>query len=265
MSDELVTSGGEGTPTPSPAAPAQPTAAPATAPAIPSAPAAPATSGHEGMVPSYRLREAREAAERQAGERYAQREAAAQAKYADIERKFNALAGITPPPDPEIGQVRDQFGRLYPGLSKLEENAERLLQLAEKTGDLEAQNSHYWQSYGRQQVDRLYATAATALGAPLSEEGKRTLHASFTGWVSSSPELTQRYTSDPTIVDDFMKMFTSSFIDPARRAASATVMDRTGQAIPRDTPGGVPRATPAPAFQSLDERVAAGWKQLNQP
>ena len=258
---------GGATPTPAPveATPSTSAAPVAATPqtGTPQAPATGAPQGQEGWVPSYRLREAREAATRQAGEQYAQREAQQQARYAEMERKFNALAGITPPADPEVSQVRDQFGRLYPGLSKIEENADRLLGLMERAGDLESQNQHYWQTYGRQTVDRLFTSASTALGSPLSDEGKRALHSAFTGWVSSSPELTARYTNDPTIVDDFMRVFTSSFIDPARRAASAQVVDRTGQLLPRDTPGGAPRATPAPTLQNLDERVAAGWAMFN--
>jgi hypothetical protein len=114
-------------------------------------------------------------------------------------------------------------------------------------------------------MDRLFEQAQTSLGGPLTDEGKRTLHAAFTGFVSSSPELTARYINDPTIVQDFWKAFNSSFIDPARRMASATVANRAGTALPQDTPGGAPRATPGPKLESLDERVAAGWALYNQP
>lgn len=231
-----------------PSAPAAPTATPQAAPAsaTPSIP--------DGYVPSYRLRETRETAERS----FAQREAEMNARYGELERKWNALVGITPPADPEVETVRQQFARLYPGLAKLEDRANDLMGVVDKAGDLESQTSHYWQSYGRQSVDRLFSAAEASLGTPLSAEGKRVLHSSFTGFVSQSPELIERYANDPTLVEEFVKMFTSSFIDPARRAASATVVGRAPGALPQDTPGGAPRGTPAPKLED-SQRGDAAW------
>lgn len=257
-------SGGGGSTPSTPAA--DPTvSAPAAAPATPTASPSGATpTAPEGYVPSYRLREANEAAERRHAAAYAAKEAAAEVRYKEMERKFQALAGFTPPPDPEVRAVRDQFGNLYPGLAKLEDRAADLERLIERAGDLESQTQHYWQTYGRQNMDKLFSLAQESLGAPLGDEGKRQLHAAFTGFVQSSPELTARYANDPSIVEDFFKQFTSSFIDPVRRAASATVVGRVAGAIPQDTPGGAPRATPIASGGSLDDRVATAWAAFNQ-
>lgn len=263
MADEIV-----GTPAadPTPSAPpaAATPAAPAPQSATPAAPQVPATGTPEAMVPSYRIRETREAAIREANTQFAQREAQYQQELQRIQSQLHALVGVQPPQNPEMDAVRQQFGQLYPGLVKIEERAAQLEALLERAGDLETQNSHYWQTYGRQTMDRLFDHAAKSLGAPLTDEGKRALHSSFTGFVQSSPELTARYANDPTIVEDFWKAFTSNFIDPARRAASATVVGRAAATLPQDSPGGAPRATPAPAPANLDERAANAWALYQQ-
>jgi hypothetical protein len=160
--------------------------------------------------------------------------------------------------------VRNQFGQLYPGLAKLEERAADLMGLIDRAGDMESQNSHYWQTYGRQTMDRLFEHASTSLGSPLTDEGKRSLHAAFSGFVTSSPELTARYANDPSLVDEFWKAFTSSFIDPVRRTASATVSGRVAGNIPQDTPGGAPHVNPGPKPANLDDRASLAWTQYQQ-
>lgn len=245
-----------------PAAPAAPSA-PATPSATPQTPATGAAPG-EGWVPSYRLREAREAAERAAQTQFGQKEQQYQQELQRIQQQLHALVGVQPPADPQVAAVRDQFGQLYPGLAKLEERANDLMGLIERAGDLESQNSHYWQSYGKQTMDSLFKHAAETVGAPLTDDAKRVLHSSFVGFVQSSPELTARYANDPSIVEDFWKVFSSSFIDPSRRAATAPALSRAQIATPQDTPGGAPRATPAPQPANLDERAASAWALYQQ-
>lgn len=239
-----------------PATPAAPVAA-ATPQATPAP--GPTTSPGDGWVPSYRIRETREAALREAQESWAEREAAYQAHLQQIQSQLHALVGVAPPQNPEIDAVRQQFAQLYPGLAAMEDRAQDLMGILERAGDLESQNQHYWQSYGRQSMDRLFEHASQSLGAPLTDEGKRALHSAFVGYVSSSPETTARYANDPTLVQDFWKAFTSNFIDPARRVASATVTGRAAAALPQDTPSGAPQVPGAPKPANLDDRAAQGW------
>ena len=264
MADVNVTDAGSAAPTPS-AQPSTPVAAtPATPQTQPATPTPAPTEDRSNWVPSYRVRESREAAIREAQQGFAQKEAQYQQRLEQIQSQLHALVGIAPSQNPEVEAVRQQFGQLYPGLSKMEERANDIMGVIERAGDLESQNQHYWQSYGRQNMDRLFTHASESLGSPLTDEGKRALHSAFTGFVSSSPELTARYANDPTLVDEFWRAFTSSFIDPARRAASATVATRTNAAIPQDTPGGAPRLPVPPKPANLDERVAQGWAQYEQ-
>lgn len=265
MPDEIV-----GSPAPADAiasAPA-PAATPQATPvaATPATPQAPATgAAPEGFVPSYRLRETREAAVREAQQQWATREAEIRGETERYKAQLHALVGATPSnQNPEVDAVRNQFSQLYPGLSKLEERAQQLQDMLERSGDLENQNAHYWQTYGRQTMDRLFSQAQESLGAPLTDEGKRQLHAAFTGFVQSSPELSSRYASDPSLVQEFWKQFTSSFIDPVRRTAAAAVVSRAPGALPQDTPGGAPRTSPVPALADMDERTAAAWTQYQQ-
>lgn len=257
----------EATPsTPAPAAIQQTNAQPATSANPAAGPTTSQATGPEGWVPSYRLREAGEAAFRRAQSESAAEIQRIRQEAEQYKRQLHSLVGVGQPANPEIDSVKQQFAQLYPGLSKMEDRAAQLEQLLERAGDLESQTNHYWQSYGRQAMDRLFTHAANSLGAPLTDEGKRALHSSFTGFVQSSPELTERYANDPTLVEDFWKAFSSSFIDPVRRTASAGVVGRAAGSIglPQDTPSGAPRATPAPQPANLDERAANAWTQYQQ-
>lgn len=260
-------------PVESPQAPA-PSVAPAQPAAIPQAPAvaAPAThsqapaTGAPQVDPSWlkqRLDETRRSTYNQAQQAWSQKEAQYQSQLETIQKQLHSLVGVTPPQNPEVDAIRKQFGGLYPGLSKLEERAAQLEQLLERAGDMESQNEHYWSSYGRQTVDRLFSKAAEAIGAPLSDEGKRLLHSSFVGFVQSSPENEQRYASDPTLVEDFVRMYSSSIIDPARRQASAAVIGRAPSGLPQDSFSGIPVVAGAPKPQNLDERSAIAWAAFN--
>jgi hypothetical protein len=251
--------------------------APAAAPATPSAPAlatpatpsvAPAPGGAPAVEPSWlkgRLEETRAAALRHAQSEYARKEADYQARLDTYQNQLRALVGATPPANPEVDAIKQQFSGLYPGLSKLEQRAQQLEQLLERAGDIESQTDHYWQSYGRQTMDRVFTKVSEVLGTPLNDAGKRQLHTAFTGYVQSSPELTQRYTSDPSIVEDFVRDFTSNFIDPVRRAGAAATATRAGLAtsLPQDAPGGAPRIAPPAGPSNMDERVAQGWALYN--
>ncbi len=260
---EIVTTPASGETAAPAGQPATPSSAPASPVATQPATPAPATAGApEGWVPSYRIRETREAAIREAQTQWAEREASIRAEADQYRRQVQALTGVTPPQNPEVSAVKSQFAQLYPGLAKIEEKAARLEQLLERAGDLESQNDHYWQAYGRQTMDRLFTRFSETMGSPLTDEGKRQLHSSFVGWVQQSPELSERYASDPTIVEDFVKAFTASFIDPVRRTATATTVARaTGTpGMPQDTPAGALRtSTPAEKPANLDERAAQAW------
>jgi hypothetical protein len=252
-----------------PSAPASPVATPQApqAAAIPAAPAMqPATPAAPEVEPSWlrgRLNEVRQAAVRQANEQFAQREAQLRAEAERYRQQLFSVVGATPQnSDPEADAIKSQFYKIFPEAKELLENAKDILALRENAGNWESQNEHYWQSYGRQTVDRLFSKASEAIGAPLTDDAKRFLHSSFVGYVQSSPELQERYATDPTIVEDYLRMFSSSVIDPSRRQAGAAVVARAPQGLPQDSPSGAPQIPGAPKPKDLDERAALGWAQL---
>jgi hypothetical protein len=262
MPDNVTGSDAPVTATPTPASSAAPMQTPAAPTATPPATAqAPATGAPgEGWVPSYRLREIKESAAREFQNQRAQDKAEYEAELKRVTSQLHAIVGVTPPGNPEIEQIKEQFGQLYPGLTQLEQRAQDLMGLIEHAGDLEQQTTHYWQTYGRQSMDRLFSAAEKTLGSPLTEEGKRALHSGFVGFVSSSPELTARYAEDPTIVEDYWKMMSSTLIDPVRRTTAAGVQARIPGALPQDVPGGAPVVSQAPKPKDLDERTSMAWQ-----
>ena len=239
---------------------------PAPQQATPVAPQPPASGGppQEGWVPSYRIREAREAAVRQAQTEFAQREQTLRAESERYRQQLHQLVGVTPPADPQVESVRQQFARLYPGLAKLEEKYGDIEKVIERAGDYDSQLTHYWQSYGQNAVDRLFSLAKESTGGELTPETKRIIHSAFSGFVSSSPELEDQYARDPKFVDNFWRAFSSGLIDPVRRTVAASAVQRVAGNIPQDTPGGVPRSTPPPGPQSIDERAARAWAMYEQ-
>lgn len=258
--DPIVDTSAEPTATPpAPSTPAQ---------ATPSAPASTPTQysyaeDRSNWVPPHRIREGTERFQ-QAQTQWQSREQQYQTQLDAVQRQLQALVGVQPqnPADAQAQTIKDQFYQLFPRLRELEEKGTDVLGLLDRAGDLESQTTHYWQSYGRQAVDRLYALASEGYGTPLSETQKENLHALFVGYVQSSPERTQRYASDPRIVEDFWRDFSSNFIDPARRNAQVTMAGRAaGVPLPQDTSSGVPPVAGAPKPANLDERAALAWAQ----
>ncbi len=235
--------------------------APATPPAVTQAPATGAAP--EGYVPSYRIREAREAALRQAQNEWGQKEAAYNAKMDQLTRNLQALTGVQPQNADPVREVRDQFGRVYPNLAKLEDQYDKVEQLLNRFPDMEAQQEHYWTSHATQTMGRLEALASESLGGNLSEAGKRNLQANFVGYLQSNPEAAQRYSYDPTVVTDFWKEFTSHFIEPVKRTSAAQTLARAPQGLPQDAPSGN-AITGGPAKpKDLDDRVGKAWDAFN--
>lgn len=246
---------------------AQPTtnAAPATPPA-PGSSQAPATGAPgEGWVPSWRLREQRENVLREARGFLEQKQREYEAREAELNKKIQALAGFGPQPDPEVETIKSQFYQLFPWAKNLDENkVQALLQMAERTSDIDAQTQHYWTNYGQQNVSKLFSLAEADIGRPLTEEAKAHLHEQFVAFVKSSEQRTNAYASDPSFVESYWKALSSNFIDPVRRVSAASAQDRAGLPVPQDTPAAAPRMGLPEKHGNLDDRVARSWTAYQQ-
>ncbi len=220
----------------------------------------PATGGvPDGYVPSYRIREAREAAVRQAQNEWGQKEAGYKAQLEQYQKNLQALTGVQPQHADPVREVRDQFGRVYPNLAKLEDQYDKVEQLLNRFPDLEAQTEHYWTAHATQTLDKLYSLATTDLGGSLSDSGRDNLRANFVGWLQSNPEAAQRYAYDPPVVNEFWKAFTSHFIEPIRRTQASQTVARVPNGLPQDAPSGNSITGGAVKPKNLDERGDAAW------
>lgn len=247
--------------TPTPVASAQ-----VGSPATPIAPAntpAPAISGQppQGYVPSHVLRE--RTAQYEA--RMAQAEAVNTAKIEQLTRQLQALTGVTPQNVSEEETIRQQLFKVVPDLQKLIAMREQLETMSASRDEIVNQNQHYWQSYNRTQMDRLYKNFETNYGQPLSDSQRNYIKAAFVGWASNDPDLAERYQTDPTLVDEFAKEFSSNFVEPARRQATSATAARVPANLPQDSPSGALRSTPVPEGpKDLDATVDKAWAQFKQ-
>jgi len=271
MSDEIVSGTPAGGETSAPAAPAAASTPAATSPAtsVQATPQAQATSSvPDGYIPRYRYNEATQRAEQAqaAIKQYESQMAQVKSELDRYRSQVQALVGVTPQQTTEADAIKQQFFQLFPWAKTLESRFGDFEGLLEKGTAMEDQVNHYWTSYGTQTMDRLFKMANDSLGTPLTDEGKRLLHSQFVGFLESSPELQNRYATDPTVVEDFWKTFTSNFVDPTRRASAAGVQSRAvaGARLPQDTISGTPQTSSAPKLNGLDERAAAAWAEFQQ-
>ena len=247
--------------TPTPVAPAQ-VGSPAT-PIAPVQTPAPATQGQppQGYVPSHVLRE--RTAQYEA--KLANAEAANNAKIEQLQRQLQALTGVTPQNRSEEEVIREQLFKVVPDLKDMLAMREQLQQMAAQRDEIVSQNQHYWQSYNRTQMDRLYKAAETTYGQNLTDGQRNYIKAAFVGWASNDPDLAERYQTDPSLVDEFWKEFSSNFVDPARRQATAQTATRVPANLPQDSPSGALRSTPVPEGpKDLDATVDKAWAQFKQ-
>ena len=237
-----------------------PIASPVATPQVPAAAPIAAPEDRSNWVPPHRIREVREAEQR----RFQQEQAQLQAQLQHYQRQVQALTGTLPQGNTEHTNIRQQFDEVFgAGASDFLSQREQMQQYVARMQELEQAVDYIWRNHGRQSMDRIYSQASETLGGPLSDEGKRALHAAFTGWIQSSPEYAQRYVDDPSVVDEFWKTLSSTLVDPVRRNATAQVVNRAHGPLPQDTPAGVPLPGPAPKPANMDERMSQAWNSYN--
>lgn len=213
-------------------------------------------------VPPHRIREGTE------------RQAALQREL-DLERsRVAALSGVQRPAAPEDAEtqaIRAQFEKLYPGLAKLNSQAEKLERLAElDPNDMTGAQEHYWTSLGQQTLNRVDAEAQELFGGgELTPFAKRTLHSAFAAFIQSDRELGQRYAAqDPKLVKDFFKEYQQGFLDPYRRQITTQAAPRNERVrnLPRGgTSTAIPNGGPAPIKPAdTDEFHGAAFKAMTQ-
>ncbi len=218
--------GGPGAPpAPSPApggnvsAPA-PSAPPPTAP--PAAPAPPSFSYKEdrsNWVPSHVVRQATE------------QRAKIEAQLQYERERVAALSGVKMPtaPDPDADAIRSQFAKYYPGLSKMEAMQEKIEKLLGYDFEgIQKSQEQAWQVAGNQALATFEnKVKAVYGGADLAPKALQRITTAFAHEVQNDPETRERYNSgDMSIMDDFIKEYTSGILDPYRRSTAAAAAPR---------------------------------------
>lgn len=228
-----------------------PSGAPSPAGAQPAAPAAPAVP--KGYVPIHRLNE-----------------------YADQNRSLRAeLARRSQPPaappaavNAQDEEVKSAFFKLFPAAKALFDlPAEKLSHALDRMGQHEASFEHYWTNFGSTALRALRGGIQKTYGAQPDPVAGRFVDAAFIDWLENDQDAKQRFfTGDPELVDDFLKKFTSSLLDPIRRTAVAAEQQRITRrdALPRATPrGGTLGANGAPqkpkTAEELHEQAAEAF------
>lgn len=193
-------------------------------------------------------------------------ESTSKAEIERLTKQVQALTGVTPQNHSEEEIIRTQLFKIAPELKALIEMQDQLKEIAAQRDAFQQQNQHYWQSYNRTQMDRLFKSAEEVYGTALTDGQKRSLAASFVGWAQSDPELVERYQTDPSLINDFWKEFSSSFIEPVRRTTVTSAAGRVASNLPQDTPSGNNlRPSNAPDEpKDLDGKVDKAWLAFKQ-
>ena len=258
-----------------PEAPAIPTAPEtAAAPATPTAPPAPAPTpqGGEAMVPSYRLRETRDQALRQAAQ-WAQAEVQKQvaAQTQTYQKQLQALTGMAPQENDEDKAIREKLSQYYPVLGQLTPEKlaqlEKAAQMLEQRGQqwdqtmraTQAQNQHYWNDYSSRALTRLHGLAEQQMGQ-LSDQQRNFLDQSFFGYVTSNPQVMNKLAQNIGVVDEFWSGMASGVLSPAQRQQAAAVEAATSApAGPQDAPSGAVAAGAPAKPTTADDAAKAAW------
>lgn len=207
------------------------------------------------------------------------------ASHRQLQRMLANAAGLAGPSEPKTPEdarrerLLNQFFDLFPKdkqpiLRKLLlENPEKLASFSDAAPEFENQNSRHWQGVARSTTAKLYDSIAEHLigagkkGTDLDEETRAELRENFGRWIERdrTGARQDRYEmQDPALVSEFATLFKTRYIDPGRRAAATTVINRGSRTatLPVGGGGNQPVRTPAPPTPDPNDDDAvhkAGW------
>jgi hypothetical protein len=223
----------------------------------------------DGWVPSYRLRDVSQRAERAE-----QTLRELQQKLEEQDRRFKTAFGIDEP-DPHTQKVREDFYRLFPEYRRLEKLAARADDIEEILGlDLKDFKTQVNTGAGHFMLDILDKSMSDAYGEKVPELAKQAAYSTFIAWVGADEAAQARYgRRDPSLPVDFWKLYSSGVLEPhrthfseaeaRRRAAAHNTVRGGGTGIiqqkerPKIKPGDLDAAADV-AFGMLDEQRNAG-------
>ncbi len=193
-------------------------------------------------IPNHRLSE--ETTKRTAAEKKIQE---LEAAHTEAQRRIAVLAGVNPqdPDAAEMEEIRSQFSRLRPDLAKLDDSKiERLLQIADKFDEIEGSVQANWDAHGKRSFKHVTDKVETAIGGELTERQRTKLNDALVLTLYNNPELKARYDQgDTALLDDFASEWIEDWFEPARRQATAQVVNRGQKPMPNGRGAGVTVST----------------------
>lgn len=206
----------------------------------------------------------------------AQRAVELEAGIAERDRKIAALAGVSPadPGSEKAKQIdaafRAQYPHLVPLLDLKPEQIEALVKTPDQVKSAGDAEKRAWMRHGKSQMTSLYSQVAEAFGADaLNDDQKQDLQAGFGTWFRAkcnaevkasedgvSTTLQRWEDGDPEVLKEFVKRYTSNWVEPARRRVTQQSLTRT-----RPTPNSQGRTQVTSvkrpdSFKDLDARIA---------
>lgn len=224
----------------------------------------------KNWLPPHRFNEVNEKAKRY------------EAEIAERDRKIAALAGIQPtdPKSEKANQVKEAFLQMFPQFKHLvgltEDQMQALVKTPESVGRAAEVETREWARHGKTQMSALFERVADVVGADeLNADQQSELRDSFSTWFkgkvqaelkasdgAESATLSRYEDGDAKLLDEFVKRFSSNWVEPARRKATQLQINRT-RPVPNSQ--GRSQVTSVPASltgKSLDDRLDYAATQL---
>lgn len=235
--------------TPTPAAPtptgAQPTGQPAAKFEY--------TEDRSKWIPPHRLTEVSEKA-RKADEA----RVAAEARATERERQLHIMTGGKPvdPEEAELEQIRARVVQLFPVLGKLtEEQLDKVLGLAEQQDSVQDSNVKIWRNHATTMLNGVYGEIEKGLGGgELSDRQRQKIYLAYRERAANDQDfLTRHEDGDQKLIQEFAKEWLDDFVEPARRMATQSQIER-GRRVPSGGRTG-PVASQKPKLNLADDDV----------
>lgn len=164
---------------------------------------------------------------------------------AELERerkRVRALSGLdNPSPDEENeALIRARINKMYPGLAELSpDDIAAIRDMKGRFTDLEGATSKQWTTHANKMLGQVTSGVQKALGGgKLSDRQKARIEYAYVEEARSNPEFLQRHEQgDDTLIEEFVKGWLEDFVEPARRSAVQSELQRR----PR-VPGGKDRS-----------------------
>lgn len=204
-------------------------------------------------VPSHRVSEISEKA-RKADEA----RVAAEARATERERQLHIMTGGKPvdPEEAELEQIRARVVQLFPVLGKLtEEQLDKVLGLAEQQDSVQDSNVKIWRNHANTMLNGVYGEIEKGLGGgELSDRQRQKVYLAYRERAANDQDfLTRHEDGDQKLIQEFAKEWLDDFVEPARRMATQSQIER-GRRVPSGSRTG-PTTTQKPKLDLTNDDV----------